>query len=100
MVLFVSLTVSACIFFSVGFHGQYVLFWLVYLVTISIGMGAPAVLHVRPRWVYACSLAEYQKRLALSVTEAAAFQFAQLDPLEHCQSCRRKPGGVQWSGMW
>lgn len=42
--LFVSLVVSACIFYAVGFHGQYILFWLVYLVTISIGMGAlPAV---------------------------------------------------------
>ena len=42
--LFVSLAVSACIFYDVGFHGQYILFWLVYLVTISIGMGAlPAV---------------------------------------------------------
>lgn len=40
VILFVSLVVSACIFFAVGFHGQYILFWLVYLVTISIGMGA------------------------------------------------------------
>lgn len=42
VILFVSLTVSACIFFAVGFHGEYILFWLVYLVTISIGMGEPA----------------------------------------------------------
>lgn len=41
VILFVSLVVSACIFFAVGFHGQYILFWLVYLITISIGMGAP-----------------------------------------------------------
>ena len=34
-----SLVVSAAIFFAVGFHGNFVLFWLVYLVTISIGMG-------------------------------------------------------------
>ena len=53
VVLFVSLVVSACIFFSVGFHGQYVLFWLVYLVTISIGMGAPSVLNALPQWLSA-----------------------------------------------
>lgn len=40
VILFVSLVVSACIFFAVGFHGQYILFWLTYLITISIGMGA------------------------------------------------------------
>ena len=39
VILFVSLTVSLCIFYAVGFHGQWILFWLVYLVTISIGMG-------------------------------------------------------------
>ena len=39
VILFVSLTVSICIFYAVGFHGQWILFWLVYLVTISIGMG-------------------------------------------------------------
>ncbi|CAL8472002.1 g11544 [Coccomyxa elongata] len=38
VILFVSLVVSACIFYAVGFHGEYILFWLVYLVTISIGM--------------------------------------------------------------
>ncbi|CAL5220797.1 g2870 [Coccomyxa viridis] len=38
VILFVSLTVSLCIFYAVGFHGQWILFWLVYLVTISIGM--------------------------------------------------------------
>lgn len=41
VILFVSLVVSACIFYAVGFHGEYILFWLVYLVTISIGMGMP-----------------------------------------------------------
>lgn len=39
VIVFVSVAVSACIFYLVGFHGQYILFWLVYLVTISIGMG-------------------------------------------------------------
>lgn len=39
VILFVSLTVSLCIFYAVGFHGQWILFWLVYLITISIGMG-------------------------------------------------------------
>lgn len=39
VILCVSLTVSICIFYAVGFHGQWILFWLVYLVTISIGMG-------------------------------------------------------------
>ena len=39
VILFVSLTVSLCIFYAVDFHGQWILFWLVYLVTISIGMG-------------------------------------------------------------
>lgn len=42
VILFVSLVVSACIFYAVGFHGEYILFWLVYLVTISIGMGIPS----------------------------------------------------------
>ena len=47
VILFVSLTVSACIFYAVGFHGEYILFWLVYLVTISIGMGESAMYQFR-----------------------------------------------------
>ena len=45
VILFVSLTVSLCIFYAVGFHGEWILFWLVYLVTISIGMGEATFLH-------------------------------------------------------
>ncbi len=45
VILFVSLTVSLCIFYAVGFHGQWILFWLVYLVTISIGMGEAVCLY-------------------------------------------------------
>lgn len=39
VIVCLSLIVSAAIFFAVGFRGHFVLFWLVYFVTISIGMG-------------------------------------------------------------
>lgn len=40
VILGVSLVNSACIFYAVAFRGEYVLFWLVYLITMSVGMGA------------------------------------------------------------
>ena len=40
VILCVSLVNSACIFYAVGFRGDYVLFWLAYLITMSVGMGA------------------------------------------------------------
>lgn len=58
VILFVSLTVSLCIFYAVGFHGQWILFWLVYLVTISIGMGESlhTSVQVAVRWHIAHAL--------------------------------------------
>ena len=41
----VSFGLSCLLFFGVGFPGELVLFWLVYLTTLAIGVGAPHAAH-------------------------------------------------------